>query len=262
MTTGDRNLVTEFLTQGDGHGYAPASGEIVGILKQMGDTMDKNLAELAAQEEEAKKNYDELMAAKQKEVDSLTKAIEEKIKRDGEIGVDIVNMKEDLEDTQKALMEDKKFLADLEKNCATKEKEWEERCKTRQMELTAIADTIKILNDDDALELFKKTLPSASFIQVQVSAKDVKREALRNLEVLRSKGHRDHRFDLIMLALKGKSVDFSKVIKMIDDMVALLGKEQQDDDNKKEFCVIQFDQMDDKKKGLERSVSDLEKAID
>jgi chromosome segregation ATPase len=48
---------------------------------------------------------------------------------------------------------------------------------------------------------------------------------------------------------------------MIDDMVVLLGKEQTDDDNKKEYCTIQFDMTDDKKKGLERTISDLEKSI-
>merc|ERR1719487_351762 len=67
--------------------------------------------------------------------------------------------------------------------------------------------------------------------------------------------------DLIALALNGKKVDFSKVITMIDDMVVLLGKEQVDDDNKKEYCTIQFDMTDDKKKGLERTISDLEKSI-
>ena len=32
----------------------------------------------------------------------------------------------------------------------------------RAMELAALADTIKVLNDDDALDFFKKTLPSAA----------------------------------------------------------------------------------------------------
>merc|ERR1719390_53016 len=86
-------------------------------------------------------------------------------------------MKEDLDDTQQALMEDQQFLADLSKNCATKEKEWAEICKQRQLELAAIADTIKILNDDDALELFKKTLPS-SFVQIQVTAESMRVRAL------------------------------------------------------------------------------------
>merc|ERR1719387_1635483 len=48
---------------------------------------------------------------------------------------------------------------------------------------------------------------------------------------------------------------------MIDDMVVLLGKEQTADDDKKEYCEIQFDSSDDKKKALERSISDLEKVI-
>merc|ERR1719301_462466 len=49
---------------------------------------------------------------------------------------------------------------------------------------------------------------------------------------------------------------------MIDEMVVTLKTEQQDDDDKKEYCSMQFDLADDKKKSLERSVSNLEKAID
>merc|ERR1719316_856217 len=111
--------------------------------------MGKDLAEATAAEEAALKAYDELMAAKQKEIDSLTAAIEEKTKRVGEVGIELVNLKEDLDDTSEQLAEDKKFLQELEKTCETKVKEWDMRCKTRKEELLAIADTIKILNDDD-----------------------------------------------------------------------------------------------------------------
>merc|ERR1712113_558389 len=62
MSSADRDMLTAFLSQGQG--YAPQSGQIVGILKQMKDTMEKNLAEVLAAEEEAIKNYDALMAAK------------------------------------------------------------------------------------------------------------------------------------------------------------------------------------------------------
>merc|ERR1719484_146881 len=116
------------------------------------------------------------MAAKTKEVNACTAAIEEKTVRVGEVSVDIVN-------TEKALLEDKAFLKDLEKNCATKEAEWDEIVKTRAEELTALADTIKLLNSDDALELFKKTLPGASaLMQLQVSAASTREEALSLLE--------------------------------------------------------------------------------
>merc|ERR1719162_1823469 len=109
------------------------------------------------------------MAAKTKEVAALTAAIEQKMVRLGDLQVSIVEMKEDLDDTGKSLLEDKKFLGDMEKNCKTKGAEHDANTKLRSEELVALADTIKVLNDDDALELFKKTLPgaSASFVQIQ-----------------------------------------------------------------------------------------------
>merc|ERR1719311_1811606 len=255
----DREELTSFLSSGQN--YAPQSGQITGILKQMGDTMNKELAEAASAEKASIKAYDELMTAKEKEVNSLTKSIEEKMVRLGKLQVDIVEMKEDLDDTGKALLEDKKFLADLDKNCALKTKEHEENMKLRSEELLALADTIKVLNDDDALELFKKTLPSASLMQVQVTEASQRQQALAVIRAA-GRGRSSHpELNFIALALQSKKVDFSKVLKMIDEMVAVLKQEQLDDDHKKEYCNTQFDLADDKKKGLERTVSNLEKAL-
>merc|ERR1719359_1382622 len=131
--------------------------------------MTKDMGESLAAEEKAIAEYDALIAAKKEEVATLSKAIEEKLVRVGELGVKIAMLKNDLEDTVEAKAEDEKTLKDLGKTCAAKTKEWEATCKSRSEELLALADTIKILNDDDALELFKKTLPSASFLQIQVS---------------------------------------------------------------------------------------------
>merc|ERR1711924_220973 len=197
--------------------------------------------------------------AKEKEVNALTAAIEEKMVRLGKLQVEIVEMKEDLDDVSKSLLEDKKFLADLKKSCATKADEHAANMKLRSEELLALADTIKILNDDDALELFKKTLPaaSASLLQLQVTVADQRQQALAAI-----RANRRPELNFIALALQGKKVDFSKVIGMIDEMVTTLKAEQQDDDDKKEYCETQFDLADDKKKSLEREISNLEKAID
>merc|ERR1712083_951377 len=113
--------------------------------------------------------YKGLMAAKTKEVNALTASIEKKLEKVGDLSVAIAEARNELGDAAEAIIADKEFLANLEKNCATKTAEWEVIVKTRTEELVALADTIKILNDDDALELFKKTLPSASssFVQVQ-----------------------------------------------------------------------------------------------
>jgi len=263
MQDGDRQEIMQFLSVSQGSEYSPQSGEIIGILKTLGDEMAAGLADATAAEETAIANYDDLMSAKTKEVAALTASIEEKTVRTGELAVSIVEMKNDLDDTAAALEEDKKFLADLDKNCESKSAQWAGIQKTRAEEMVALADTIKILNDDDALELFKKTLPSASsFMQVKQNTANVRVRALAVINAARTTNAPARRqLDLIALALHGKAAGFEKVLTMIDDMVALLKKEQTDDESKKGYCAKELDTTDDKKKALERSISDSEAAI-
>jgi len=95
LTDFDREAVVSFLSGGQGAEYVPASGEITGILKEMKDTMSKSLAESEAQEADSVKSYEELMSAKNKEIAALTKSIESKTVRVGELAVEIVQMKND-----------------------------------------------------------------------------------------------------------------------------------------------------------------------
>jgi len=267
MAESDRQDLVAFLAQGSQ--YAPKSGQITGILKEMGDTMGAQLAADTAAEESAIKSYKALISAKEKEVKALTATIETKTTQIGDLGVAIVQLKEDLSDTSATYSEDKSFLKQLESSCGTKTQEWEERSKTRAEELVALADTIKVLNDDDALDLFKKALPSSasSLMQVAVSASSERARALSMIRALHKKAGKALRsaLDLIALTLSGKKSmsqgTFDKVIKMCDDMVELLKKEQTDDDNKLEYCRMQFDTTDDQKKALERKIADEEAAI-
>merc|ERR1719335_1905182 len=203
MPEDSREALMAFL-QGNpfSQGYAPSSGQITGILKELSDDMGRDLDAATKVEESAIATYSELMAAKTKEVNACTATIEAKTTQIGELGIQIVDLKEDLSDTEAAYMEDKQFLADLEKNCATKTAEWEVVVATRTQELAALADTIKILNDDDALKLFKKTLPSASasFMQVHKSNAQMRKAALalvRGARAQRASSRHRAQFDLL-----------------------------------------------------------------
>jgi chromosome segregation ATPase len=259
MLEGDREDVTAFLAGGSDDAYAPQSGQITGILKQLGDEMSADLASATATEEAAIKSFNDLVAAKKQEIEALTAEVEAKSTRLGELGVSIAHTSNDGGDAADSLADDKKYLADLKVSCATAQDEYDQLVKTRSEELLALADTIKILNDDDALELFKKTIPSAaaSFMQVQVTTATVRARALN---ILRD-AHQPA-FNFIATALHGKKMGMEKVVKMIDEMVVTLKTEQKDDDEKKEYCAAEFDKSDDKKKALERSVSDAQAAID
>jgi chromosome segregation ATPase len=254
-----REELLAFLSGTQVEGYVPQSGEIIGILKTMHDEMSASLADATAAEEAAIQTYEALMKAKKEEVAALSAQIETEIKRIGDLGAEIAGMANDLEDTKEALAEDTKFLAELNKGCDTKAAEYEEIKKTRAEELVALSETIKVLNDDDALELFKKTLPSASasFVQMYGNVASIRSRAV---SILRKPARTE--LDLIALALNGKATGFEKVTKMIDEMVANLKNEQGEDDDKKAYCNAEFDKTDDQKKGLEQNIADSEAAIE
>jgi len=264
----DRQVLVSFLSAETG-GATPGTDQITGMLKQMEASMKSVLSDEMKEEEADINAYNTLMDSKKQEVEALTESINEKMQIVGELAVDIVEMKEDLTDTEAQLMKDQEFLKNLDASCETKTKEWAERSKTRAEELTALSETIKILNDDDALDLFKKTLPSgsASLVQVEHSRALLRRKALhmiRGAWRVSDERHRP-RLDFLVLALTGKKAHnqgtFDKVIHLCDSMVAELKQEQQDDYDKKEYCEMQLDLADDKKKSLQRAVKDAENAI-
>mmetsp|Transcript_12822 Transcript_12822/g.24151 ORF Transcript_12822/g.24151 Transcript_12822/m.24151 type:complete len:727 (-) Transcript_12822:41-2221(-) len=260
VTEDDKQYVLAFLSGASStDNYAPGSMEIVGILKTMKEDFSASLASVESAEEASVKVYEELMAAKEKEIKTLSQQIETKTARVGELSVKIVTLKAELSDEEAALVADQKFLKDLTADCSGKKGEYDERVKVRAEELTAIHETIKILNDDDALDLFKKTLPSASFVQLgRRSPAHAAEKALSLLCVLKPRlmerrgSASDVRF--LEIALTGGKVDFSKVFKLIDDMVIILKNEQLDDEHQLEYCNAQIDQAEDKAKELANSV--------
>merc|ERR1712170_322943 len=103
MVDADRQELLSFLSSKQEGRYEPASGEVTGILKQMQDTMVKSLATATADEASAVTTHNELIAAKTKEVETLTSSIETKTVRDDELAVSTVHAKDDLKDTEEGL---------------------------------------------------------------------------------------------------------------------------------------------------------------
>merc|ERR1740115_724442 len=76
MVPADRDLLASFLSEGSN--YAPASGEILGILKTLHDEMEKDYLDATSDENSAIASFDSLVASKKKEIEALTKEIESK----------------------------------------------------------------------------------------------------------------------------------------------------------------------------------------
>jgi len=279
----DRRSVVAFLEQsGD---YVPQSGQIVGILKNMKDEIEADLAKATTGEEQAIAGFAELKKSKEEQVAAAAKAIETKQTRAGELAVSVVQVADDLEDTTNEVADSEKFAKQLEEQCGVKEKEWAAREELRSQEIAAISDAIGMLNDDDALDLFKKAMPSslleqkAGFLQRSSNQARPLQKAQAILSQLTQKSEHSKIIKLMLFTLhsklnsqaKQRSRDgrrlasaggFEEVTKMVDDMVEIEGKEQEADDKKKPWCNTEFDKSDREEKTEKTEITSLEAEID
>merc|ERR1719171_200557 len=277
----DRKSVMSFLDQsGD---YVPQSGQIVGILKQMKEEMEGSLTKAIADEESAVAGFGELKASKEAEQKAATAAIETKQTRAGELAVSVVQTADDIEDTTNEVADSEKFAKTLEEQCGVKEKEWAAREKLRAEEIAAISDAIGMLNDDDALDLFKKAVPSAlveqsvGFLQRSGSQAKPLQKAQAILGQVAQKSQHSKIIKLMLYTLNSKinsrvkqhnrgrnmlARGFDEVTKMVDDMVEIEGKEQDADNKKMPWCNGEFDKNDREEKGEKTEISKLEAEIE
>jgi len=260
----ERDSLLSFLDSGANSQEAGSSDQIIGIVEQMKETMQGDLDEATSTESQSKASFETLQATKTKEIAAAGKAVESKTVRGGETAVSVTQAKADLEDTQETLEEDTKFKASLARSCGTKQKEWDARSKTRSEEVQAISETIELLNSDDALELFKKTLPAAggAFLQQSAVSQAKGRAVLVLRRLLASDTQHAANLKIMLSMLKSRSTGgFDKVVQMVDGMVALLAKEQADDDAKKDSCHAELNKAEDDEKALKGVVKDVQTDI-
>merc|ERR1719162_1464761 len=137
--------------------------------------------------------------------------------------------------------------------------EWEERQKTRQLEMEAVSKALAVLSTDDAHDLFTKTFNPA-LVQTESSMHSERRTQASKL--LSAVAHKLQNPRLATLAMRVKLDAFTRVKKAIDDMVAQLTKEKEDEIKHKDFCVDEFNTNELQTEKKERAKSDLSAKID
>merc|ERR1719160_1823055 len=284
MTDGDRAEVLSFL-----EGKTPGSGEILGMLKSMKDELSRDMASLQQDEDAAVKGFEGMKASKSKEIEFADESIESKKERVGALAVSVVQLKDEVEDSMKEAAEAEKFAATLDKQCAAKKKEWAERSKMRADEIAAVGEAIAILTDDDALDVFKKAVPASAFLQGGIQGPH-KNRFTGELSLLQSRNKPAASLQKAQAILSGMAtkkvsqpvnvmlfslrtrmrsmehsqgaVDFSEIMKMIDEMVAILLKENKDDATQKDFCIGELDKTEREKAAADDKLSALTSSIE
>merc|ERR1719215_1338145 len=239
--------------------YAPQSGEIFGILKQMKATFEENLSQSQKEEMANQKAYEDLKLAKEDEIAAGQAQIDAKTQEFATAEATLAQSKEDIEDTRNSLAADEQFLMMLKEKCSMTDKEWEERQKTRQREMEAVSKALAILSGDDAHDLFTRTFNPA-LLQKSTSANVALRaKASKLLSAVAAKFHNPR---LATLAYQVRLDAFTRVKKAIDDMIAQLLQEKADEIKHKDFCTEEFNQNQLQTEKKEREKADLIEKIE
>merc|ERR1719421_232057 len=125
--------------------YSPASSTIMGILKDMYDTFVKNLESETDVESTAQKNYEDLMAVKEKEFATLSAELRQRTAEKAEAEAQLADASQELDDTTKQMKSDIDFFDTTKADCSAKADQWSERVRARTEELAGIDKAIDIL---------------------------------------------------------------------------------------------------------------------
>merc|ERR1711912_142690 len=143
--------------------------------------------------------------------------------------------------------------------CSMTDAEWEERQKTRQLEMEAVSKALAVLSTDDAHDLFTKTF-NPSLLQKESSMHAERRVQASALLSAVAKKVQNPR--LATLAVRVRLDAFTRVKKAIDDMVSQLLKEKEDEIKHKDFCVEEFNTNELQTEKKERTKQDLTAKIE
>jgi len=237
--------------------YAPQSGQIFGILKQMKETFETNLSASQKEEMQNQAAYEDLKAAKEAEIKAGEDQKDTKTQELADTDQSLAQAKQDLEDTRNSLSADQKFLMNLKETCQMTDSEWEERQKARQEEIQACSEALAILSSDDAHDTFTRTF---NFAQIKVS-KTGKTRRSDAAKVLLAAAKASHNPQLAALAARVRLDAFTKVKAAIDDMIAALLKEKADEIKHKDFCTGGLNDNARAQELKARDIDDLEAEI-
>jgi len=236
---------------------AAPSAEIFGVLKQMKEGFETNLAASQKDELKAQGEYEDVKHGKEEEIAAGTAQIDTKTNELADSDEKNAMSKKMLAETRATLEADTEFLANLKEQCAIFDKQYEERTKTRQLEIQAVTKAAAFLSSDEAQDLVSRT-----FSFVQMKSKLTRTQNLKVAEALNKVAQEFQDPRISTLAISARLDAFTKVKKSIQDMIDTLAKEQEDEVKHKDFCVEEINTNEKDTQTKEQEKSTLEAKIE
>jgi hypothetical protein len=271
--------------------YSSQSGGIFGILKQMKDEFEADLSQKQKDEMKAVTDFKAMAASKSAQISAGEKKLDSMEGNHADNVKALSDAKEDLTATRDQRTEDVEFLRNLRLTCQDLDAQWAARSHTRSAEITAVAEALAVLKEDDARELTAKTVTllqvdadtsmkmrrnravaslraAATMHKRALSPDDDGNDLLAAWQGMRAADAGGPHAQLSTLAVSVELDSFAEVKKAMDKMMADLKDQQQEEVDQKAFCTTELNEneknifhKDDERQDLEAKISTLQAAI-
>jgi len=251
--------------------YESQSGDIVGVLQNLQEKAEGQLADARKKETTALQNFQML---KQSLDDSVRFANDDKDKAhkgNAEAGEKKAAAEGDLALTSKDLAGDIKQKGELHHDCMTKAEAFEAETKSRAEELKALATAKKVIKEaTGGAEDIAYGLNQVSFFQRSKLTSRADLSRLEAVRLVRDLARKDNSPLLAQLAsrmdstIRSASSDdvFAKVTGLISDMIQRLEEQAAADATEKAYCDKELSENTAKKDDKDAEIEKLTTAID
>jgi hypothetical protein len=227
--------------------YEFQSGGVIAIMEKLRHKFQDQLLALEKEEMNAKANFEALAQELEDNIKYDTETVADKTARKAERLEFAAKCKGELDVTEKTKAQDEQILQDTLTECHAKSEEYEKNQVLRKQEIDAIRKAYDILASPEVAGNAEKYLPAAmaqtktaaSLAQLQAKdSKDVNRD--RAVKYLQMKAKKTGSQYLAMMALRVSEDPFTKVKKMIKDLIVKLMEEANAEADHNAFCTSEL----------------------
>jgi len=266
-----KNMVKAFLDLGDGQDpatpvYESQAGGVVGLMKDLKKKLVDEKTALEQQEIKSVGAFQMIAQTLTDQINGQTATRDKKLADKQFAEKSSASAAGQKVDTANAKAADEAYLKELKLDCADKAKEFEAKQKLRAGELEALNKAIQIISGDAVgkVGLVQKKRRASALVQLRSGNAAAQPRQSRVQAYLFSQGQKLGSNILSALAVKVAQDPFSKVKKMIQDMVYKLMEEANEEAEHKGFCDTEMgtnkntrDQKSTKVEELTASIAEM-----
>merc|ERR1719207_100368 len=236
--------------------YESSSGGIVKTIEEMQGKAEDTLSDLRKKEMSDAQSFNMLEAGLKDEISHGGEKLSTAKSSKGANEQAAAEASTKLVETEKSKAADEEYAGTLKTECESKAAEWEARQKSATEEMGSIEKAKDILVS--GVKAFVQTKTKTRRWNPDDDDEDDKTSAQRQrvVEILKNLGQVHHSFAFAQLASMATSDPFVKIRGLIEDMIAKLLKEAEEEATQKAFCDAE---MGKSKKSQEEKTMTLDK---